>query len=262
VTRRGLPRGLSPPQGTDPRATGSRMPDARGTDPSGVSPHVSPDDLARTGVGTPAPEFSVLGVEHEKFSAAPTMIFRMGVSDTEARDVYTISLSTQILIDPARRTYDPETRALLLDLFGEPERWSATTTTFQWTRVDMLLPSFTGAATFDLRVPCTYDLEVAATKYFYSLPGDHVPLRLVFSGTIFYKGDDGRLQLVQIPWDLSAPFRMPVKAWREMIDHHYAQSSWIRLHTDTLDRLRSRTVARGLTSFDATVADLLDEVEK
>ena len=218
------------------------------------------DDLARTGVGTPSPEFSVLGVEPEKFTAAPTMIFRMGVSDSEERDVYTVALSTQILIDPARRTYDPATRELLLDLFGEPERWTATTTTFQWTRIDMLLPSFTGAATFDLRVPCTYDLEVAATKYFYSLPDGHVPLTLVFSGTIFYKGDDGRLQIVQIPWDLAAKFRMPVKTWRELIDHHYAKSSWIRLHTDTLERLRVRTVGRGMPSFDATVADLLDEV--
>ncbi len=215
------------------------------------------DDLARTGVGTPAPEFSVLGVEAEKFTAAPTMIFRMGVTDAEERDVYTIALSTQILIDPARRTYDPATRELLVDLFGAPERWSATTTTFQWTRVDMLLPSFTGAATFDLRVPCTYDLEVAATKYFYSLPGGHVPLTLVFSGTIFYKGDDGRLQIVQIPWDLSAKFRMPVAAWRDMIDHHYVSSGWIRVHRDTLDRLRARTCDLGHTSFDATIADLL-----
>ena len=219
------------------------------------------DDLARTGVGTPAPEFSVLGAEPERFTATPTIVFHMGVTDAEEREVYTIALSTQILIDPARRTYDAETRELLVDLFGEPERWSATTTTFQWTRVDMLLPSFTAAATFDLRVPCSYDLEVAATKYFYSLPGDHVPLRLVFSGTVFYKGEDGRLQLVQIPWDLSASFRMPVKTWRETIDHHYVASSWIRLHTDTFDRLRKRTTERGLTSYDATVADLLDEAD-
>ncbi len=220
------------------------------------------DDLARTGVATPSPEFAVLGIEPERHTATPTLIFRMGVTDAEEREVYTIALSTQILIDPAKRTYDPATRELLVDLFGEPERWSATTTTFQWTRVDMLLPSFTGAATFDLRVSCTYDLEVAAVKYFYSLPGDHVPLTLVFSGTIFYKGDDGRLQIVQIPWDLSARFRMPVKAWREAIDHHYAASSWIRLHRDTLDRLRTQTTSRGLPSFDATVAELLDEASR
>jgi Family of unknown function (DUF6084) len=219
------------------------------------------DGLARTGVGTPSPEFSVLGAEAEKFTAAPTVVFHMAVADVADQEVYTIALSTQILIDPARRSYDPETRELLVDLFGEPERWTATTTTFQWTRVDALVPSFKGAATFDLRVACTYDLEVAATKYFYSLPGGHVPLTLVFSGTIFYKGDDGRLQLVQIPWDLSAKFRMPVKAWRETIDHHYAASGWIRLHEDTLDRLRRRTATRGLPSFDASVTELLDEAE-
>ena len=60
-------------------------------------------------------------------------------------------------------------------------------------------------------MPCTYDLEVAAVKYFYSLPGGHVPLTFVFSGTIFYKGDDGRLQIVQVPWSCAARFRLPVK---------------------------------------------------
>jgi len=220
------------------------------------------DDLARTGSGTPSPEFAVLGAEPERFTATPTLILRMGVTDAVERDVYTISLSTQILIDPARRTYDPETRQLLVDLFGAPERWTATTNSFQWARVDMLVPSFNGSGTFELRVPCSYDLEVAATKYFYSLPGGHVPLTLVFSGSIFYKGDAGRLQVVQIPWDLSARFRLPLKVWRETIDHHYAASSWIRLHTDTLDRLRQHVVDRGLPSFDHAVAELLDEVER
>ena len=124
---------------------------------------------------------------------------------------------------------------------------------------NMLLPSFTGSTTFDLRIPCSYDLEVAATKYFYSLPGGHVPLTLVFSGSIFYKGDAGRLQVVQIPWDLSARFRLPLKVWRETIDHHYAASSWIRLHTDTLDRLRQRVVDRGLPSFDHAAVDLTED---
>jgi len=220
------------------------------------------DDLARTGPGTPSPVFAVLGAEPERFTATPTLILHMRVTDTEEREVYTIALSTQILIDPGRRTYDPETRTLLVDLFGEPERWSATTKSFQWERVDMLLPSFTGSTTFDLRIPCSYDLEVAATKYFYSLPGGHIPLTLVFSGSIFYKGDDGRLQLVQIPWDLSARFRLPLEVWRETIDHHYAASSWIRLHTETLDRLRRRVVERGLPSFDHAVAELLDEAER
>ena len=52
-------------------------------------------------------------------------------------------------------------------------------------------------------VPCTYDLELAAAKYFYSLPGGEVPLSFHFNGTVCYRGDDGRMQVVQVPW--SAP---------------------------------------------------------
>ena len=40
-------------------------------------------------------------------------------------------------------------------------------------------------------MPCTYDLELAAAKYLYSLPGGQVPLLFNFTGTIFYRGEDG-----------------------------------------------------------------------
>ena len=66
----------------------------------------------------------------------------------------------------------------------------------------MLVPSFTGATEFELPVPCTYDLEVAATKYLYALPDGEVPLSFHFSGTVFYRGDDGRLQVALVPWTL------------------------------------------------------------
>ena len=49
-------------------------------------------------------------------------------------------------------------------------------------------------------MPCNYDLELAATKYVYSLPDGEVPLSMHFTGTVFYRGEDGRMQIVQIPW--------------------------------------------------------------
>ena len=33
-----------------------------------------------------------------------------------------------------------------------------------------------------------------------------VPLNLLFSGTIFYEGDDGALQVAQISWEKEAKF--------------------------------------------------------
>ena len=49
----------------------------------------------------------------------------------------------------------------------------------------------------------------------------------------------------QIPWSCSARFGCRVAVWRELIDHHYPRSGWIRLHADTLDDLRRRRAERG-----------------
>ena len=112
------------------------------------------------------------------------------MTDPTGREVYTIALSTQIQIDPARRAYDDATRERLVELFGAPERWGATTHSVPLgARRRRSCPSFTGATSFALDVPCTYDLEVAATKYFYSLPDGEVPLTFHFNGTVLYRGE-------------------------------------------------------------------------
>jgi hypothetical protein len=207
----------------------------------------------------PAPEFAVLGVEPLPHAATPTLVFSLRVAEPELCDVYTIALAVQIRIDPERRTYTEETRPLLTDLFGEAERWPETVASFPWTRVDVLVPSFTGETTFELQVPCTYDLEVTAARYLNALPDGRVPLSFLFTGTVFYRGDGGRLQLVQVPWSCTARHRLPIEAWRTMIEAHYGPSGFVRLHRETLERLQRRRAQRGLPTFDACVAELLED---
>ena len=106
--------------------------------------------------GTLTPEFAVLGVEVAEDAAAPTLRFRLVVSEPTEREIFTIALTAQINIEPARREYDAETRERLVDLFGEPERWPATTHALLWTHATTLVPSFSGAfsanATFTVRM--------------------------------------------------------------------------------------------------------------
>ena len=90
--------------------------------------------------------------------------------------------------------------ARLVELFGPPERWAATTQVFRWAGVSALVPPFTGATSFALDVPCTYDLEVAASKYFHSLPDGEAPLSFLFNGRVLYSGEGDRLQVAQVPW--------------------------------------------------------------
>jgi Family of unknown function (DUF6084) len=206
-----------------------------------------------------APEFAVHDVTWVRDAAAPTLSFALGVIETSNREVFTIALSAQINIDPARRQYDADTRAELVELFGAPERWASTTKSFVWAQVSTLVPSFTGETTFTLPVPCTYDLELAAAKYLYTLPDGVAPLAFHFTGSVLYRGDSGELQVVLIPWTCSADWRMPIATWREMMGSYYPNGAWVRLDHDTMATLSRFRAREGLPSYDACVAELLGD---
>ncbi len=205
------------------------------------------------------PVFEVLGVEPVPNAATPTLRFALHVTEPLGREVLAIALSAQVHIDPARRQYDAETKARLVDLFGAPERWGATTHSLRWARVDTLVQGFTGASSFDLELACTYDLEVAASKYFYSLPGGEAPLSFHFTGMVLYRGEHDRLQVAQVPWSCSARWAMPVDAWKRAVADQYPGGGWVRLSVETLDALTALKAAGGFHSYDALVGDLLGQ---
>jgi hypothetical protein len=209
----------------------------------------------------PAPEFEVLGASARRHAAVPALDFDVHVTEPGGRQVYAIALTAQIMIEPARRSYEPEAREKLVELFGAPERWATTTRSLVWHQADALVPAFTGATTFRIAVPATFDVEVASSKYLHGLADGEVPLAFNFNGTVHYRGDDGRLQLSLVPWECSAEFRLPVRIWRELIDHYYPQTGWIPLHRRTLAALQREKARRALPTLDACVAELLEEEE-
>jgi hypothetical protein len=208
-------------------------------------------------VELPSPEFAVAGVEAEPNAATPVLRFSVEVTDASGREIYTIALTALVQIDADRRAYDLETRERLLDLFGEQERIPATAGAVPFGRVETLVPSFTGTGTFEIVLPVSADLELAAARYFASLPGGAVPLTFNFNGTIFYAGSDDRLQITLVPWSCTARFRLRVGIWRELIERRYAGSGFVRLQPETLQHLRQRRAELGLPTFDATIADAL-----
>jgi Family of unknown function (DUF6084) len=208
-------------------------------------------------VAVPAPEFSVKSAAHLAFAAAPTMVFSVAATEPSGREIQSMSLSVQVMIDPARRGYDEATRERLAELFGPPASWAPSTQGLGWARVSAAVPSFRGETVFALELPCTYDLEVAAAKYFYALADGVVPLSFHFYGTVFYTAQDGRLQMTPVPWSSSAQFGMPVSAWQAMMAEHYPGGGWIRLDGTTLAALNARRAERGLT-FDHLIRELLD----
>ena len=202
-------------------------------------------------------EFAVLGARPVKYAAAPMLTIDLQVSEPDGREVYMVALTIQLMIDPARRRYDDETRARLVELFGPPERWAVTTRSLVWAKLDVLVPAFTGTSIVTVPIACHYDLELAAAKYLDSLPDAEAPLALHFNGMIYYPADDGGLQMALIPWSKSIDFRMPVSVWQETIAHYYPGTAWIAVRTDTFEALQREKVARGLATLDACVGELL-----
>jgi len=207
----------------------------------------------------PEPEFAVLDARTVRHAAAPMLAFDLQVSEPTGRPVYMIALTIQLMIEPARRRYDDATRARLLELFGPPERWAVTTRSLVWSQLDVLVPAFTGTTVVNVPIQCSYDLELAAAKYLRALPDGEAPLAMHFNGTIYYPGDDGRLQMVLVPWNKSIDFRMPVSVWRETIEHYYPNTTWLALRGQTFDALQRAKLERGLATFDACVQALLEE---
>jgi len=199
--------------------------------------------------------FSCTGVRADPYAAGPTLVFRLRVTASPETRVHALALRCQIRIEPARRAYDDTEAAALGDLFGERSRWGSSLNPVQFAQVPLMVQGFTGETEADLPVPCTYDMDIASTRYFHALDDSDVPLLMLFSGTAFTGA--GGFHVEPVPWDREAAFRMPVKIWREMIEQHFPGSAWVRLPRDTMDALLAYRSGRALPSWEATVHRLL-----
>lgn len=207
--------------------------------------------------------FQVEGAEAVPFAAAPLLAFKLSVTNSVAQEpIHAVMLRCQIQIEATRRRYNHHEQEGLLDLFGEPDRWSQTLHTMLWTFTNVVVPPFTGNVIIDLPVPCTYDLTVAVTKYFYALESGEVPLTLMFSGTVFHQIENAALQVAQIPWNKEATYQLPVRVWQAMMDHYYPNSAWLSLRRDVFDQLYRYKVQRGLPTWEQVIERLLIEKEQ
>jgi hypothetical protein len=87
--------------------------------------------------------------------------------------------------------------------------------------------------------------------------GGEVPLLFLFSGTVFYAGIEGKLQVQRISWDKECSFRMPVRVWHELMEHHYPGSSWISLQRHSFEKLYAYKLDHGIPTWEETIDRLL-----
>src|SRR5579871_2320100 len=189
--------------------------------------------------------FRIDGAKAVPFAVTPTLGFDLHIANARAERIHAVALRCQIQIEATRRRYSAEDQEALQDLFGEPHRWGQTLRTMLWTQASAVVPAFTGETCTELQVPCAFDFNVAAVKYFHGLEDGDIPLCFQFSGTVFYESAAGNLQVAPISWDKEAKFRLPVKPWREMMDLYYPNCAWLCLSRDVFDRLYRHKVRLG-----------------
>jgi hypothetical protein len=206
--------------------------------------------------------FQVEGVEVVANAATPLLAFKLCLSAANPEQViHTVALRCQIQLEVTRRKYSAEDQERLLDLFGEPSRWGQTLRSLLWTHANLVVPSFTGSTLVDLPVPCSFDFNVAATKYFEGLAEGDVPVCLQFSGTVFYAGPEGNLQVAPISWDKEARFKLPIRIWREMMETYYPNSAWLSLRKDVFDQLYQYKVTHGIPTWEEVLERIIPQPE-
>jgi len=201
--------------------------------------------------------FQVESAEALRNAASPQIMFKVRVSNSEPEPVHSMALRVQVQIEPTRRRYSDAEHENLKELFGEPERWSKTLHPLLWTNANINAQGFTGTGIIEVPVPCTFDFNVAMTKYIYGLEDGDVPVTLLFSGTVFYARGAG-LQIAQIPWDKEARYKLPVRTWKEMMDSYYPNTAWICLRRDIFEKLNQFRSRNGLVTWEQSIEQMLE----
>lgn len=194
----------------------------------------------------------VTGARVEPYAAVPTVVFDLHMSEASGARVHAVTLHTQVRIEPQRRRYDDGEHYRLLELFGDERQWSESVRPFLWAHLHTTVAGFEAETAAELAMACTYDFEVAGTKYLHALAGGEIPLLFLYSGTVFTRGQEG-VSVQPIAWNLESRFRMPVALWRQAMDRYFPGEGWLRLPRTTIDRLQRYRAEQALPTWEQAI---------
>jgi uncharacterized protein DUF6084 len=201
--------------------------------------------------------FTIEGAQPIRFAAIPHIGFTLLVNDSSEVEIHSVILQCQVHLDVTRRHYTADEQRRLSDLFGEPTQWTETLRRMFWTNTNLIVPAFNGSSVVSLQVPCTFDFNIAVTKYFEGLDDGHIPVMFYFSGTTFFAGKYGELQVEKISWEKEAGYNMPMQVWREMMNTYYPNTAWLCLRRDAFDKLYAYKVRHGIPTFEQALENVV-----
>lgn len=212
----------------------------------------------------PELDIRVTEIEAAKHAAVPSLAFMLEIRDSEdpPAAIQSIALQCQIRIEPQRRAHAPHEKQRLVELFGGPESWNRSLQSLLWTHTQVRVPAFERRCLVDMTVPCSFDFNVAATKYFDGLAEGAVPLLLLWSGSVFYRDAEGALAIEFVSWNRESRCALPIETWRRMMDAYYPGQSWLCLDRRVFEALYEYKRRHGYTGFDEALASLLPDAKR
>ena len=210
----------------------------------------------------PELNFEITGVEAATAGLSPLLNFQLRITNTPPSEtIQAVLLRAQIQILSPARCYTPQEKEKLRELFGQAADWGRTLRNRLWMHTQATVGEFAGGVSTLLAVPCSYDLNLAITKYFYALEEGTVAVLFLFSGSVFF-ATEGRLLVQQIPWSKECTYRLPVQVWRQLMESHYPNSAWLYLNREVFERLYAYKRQHGLVSWEQTIERLLPAVHE
>jgi hypothetical protein len=205
-------------------------------------------------------KLQITGVEPAARGLTPLFHFKLHIEASPATDrIQAVLLNAQVQLECPQRSYTSAEKEKLVELFGTPDQWGKTLRNRLWTHANTTVGAFNGSTEALLPVPCTYDLNVAAAKYFHALEDGEVGVLFLFSGSIFYATPEGRLQVEPISWNTECEYRLPLRRWRDLMEQHFPNSAWLALPRELFERLYAFRRQHALTSWEETMERLLKQ---
>jgi len=217
--------------------------------------------VSRVSSEPPVPEltFAVQDIEPVAHAVVPTLALGLRIQRSAGGAVRALALRIDVRVVLGRRAHDPATRERLAELFGTPEQWRSAPRALPWLATTANVPAFEAETTVAVPLPCTYDFDVTATKYFHGLADGVIPLEILLGGSVFYAGADDRLRTARLAWDREATFDLPVRAWKDLMQRYFPGTVWVRLRQESFDRLWAYRARRALPTWEDALDALLRE---
>jgi len=219
----------------------------------------------------PELEFDVVDMKPDRFALSPQLVARVQVSEKSGARIHSMLLRCQIRMDPASRGYSQGEMLALKDLFGPGEQWSHSVHPFMWTQVATVAGGFEGSCVLEIPVACTYDMEIASSKYLHGLREGEIPLVFLFSGTVFSQevgstpgdGSSSTLghEVFPVSWSSEARYRLPVALWDEVMDLYFPGKGWICVSKAVLDEVSRFKTENAFATFEEAIEALLSAAQ-